>query len=214
MTMPADLFVNLGSKLSHRVRDDASHRIVAVALAEVALAAVHPARQLGIGRSGVAGGCWRIRSNARRKPRSPRWSTASKTSSSSFLAARSNSSRGSRSYWQQPAARGGWRTNQIVASGRGCRPAGACEEITPSWALPMVAENRWGPRRSAGSLHGACRPVLGIRDLVAHWLSGPWAARAGAPRKAYRAEFVLAILWPDHGGPPCVEEAHMWRTAR
>jgi hypothetical protein len=51
MTMPADPSVNLGSKLSHRVRDDASHRIVAVALAEVALAAVHPARQLGIGRS-------------------------------------------------------------------------------------------------------------------------------------------------------------------
>lgn len=51
MTMPADACAHLGRKVSHRIHDDESHRIVALALTEVALAAVHPARHLGVGRS-------------------------------------------------------------------------------------------------------------------------------------------------------------------
>ena len=53
--LAADPCVHLGNKVSHRVHDDESHRIVAVALAEVALAAMHPARHLGIGRSASQG---------------------------------------------------------------------------------------------------------------------------------------------------------------
>ena len=55
MTMPADPCVHLGSKVSHRVHNDESHRIVTLALTEVALAAMHPARHLGIGRSASQG---------------------------------------------------------------------------------------------------------------------------------------------------------------
>ena len=47
--------MQLGSKLSHRVHDEESHRIVSSALTEVALAAMHPARHLGIGRSASQG---------------------------------------------------------------------------------------------------------------------------------------------------------------
>jgi hypothetical protein len=38
-----------------RVRNDESHRLLAEALTEVALAAIHPARHLGIGRSASRG---------------------------------------------------------------------------------------------------------------------------------------------------------------
>lgn len=55
MTMPADPCVHLGRKVSHRVHNDESHRIVTLALTEVALAAMHPARHLGIGRSASRG---------------------------------------------------------------------------------------------------------------------------------------------------------------
>ena len=55
MTMPADPCVQLESKVSHRVHSEESHRIVASALTEVALAAMHPARHLGIGRSASQG---------------------------------------------------------------------------------------------------------------------------------------------------------------
>lgn len=55
MTILADPCVHLGSKVSHRVHNDESHRIVALALSEVALAAMHPARHLGIGRSASQG---------------------------------------------------------------------------------------------------------------------------------------------------------------
>ena len=55
MTMPADPRVHLGSKVSQRLHDDESHRIVAFALTEVALAAMHPARHLGVGRSASHG---------------------------------------------------------------------------------------------------------------------------------------------------------------
>jgi hypothetical protein len=55
MTIPADPCVLLGSKVGHRVRDDESHRIITLALTEVALAAMHPARHLGIGREASRG---------------------------------------------------------------------------------------------------------------------------------------------------------------
>jgi hypothetical protein len=51
----ADPCVHLGIKVSHRVHNDESHRIVSLALSEVALAAMHPARHLGIGRSASQG---------------------------------------------------------------------------------------------------------------------------------------------------------------
>src|ERR1700730_508762 len=53
--MVADPCVNLGRKVSHRVHDDESHRRVAEALTEVALAAMDPARHLGVGRSASRG---------------------------------------------------------------------------------------------------------------------------------------------------------------
>jgi hypothetical protein len=55
MTMPADPCVQLGHKVSHRLHNDESHRIVTQALTEVALAAIHPARHLGLGRSASRG---------------------------------------------------------------------------------------------------------------------------------------------------------------
>ena len=55
MTNQADQCVHLGRKVSHRVHNDESHRIVSLALTEVALAAMHPARHLGIGRSASQG---------------------------------------------------------------------------------------------------------------------------------------------------------------
>lgn len=55
MTMTADPCVQLGHKVSHRVHNDESHRIVTQALTEVALAAMHPARHLGLGRSASLG---------------------------------------------------------------------------------------------------------------------------------------------------------------
>lgn len=55
MTMSVDPCVNLGRKMSQRVHDDESHRLVAAVLTEVAVAAVHPARHLGVGRSASRG---------------------------------------------------------------------------------------------------------------------------------------------------------------
>ena len=54
-TIPADPCAYLEGKVSHRVHDAESHRIVAAAVSEVALAAMHPARHLGVGRSGSRG---------------------------------------------------------------------------------------------------------------------------------------------------------------
>ena len=67
MTMPADPCVHLGSKVSHRVHNDKSHRIVTLALTEVALAAMHPAqpRHRTIGVAGSAGGFDRARDAGR-----------------------------------------------------------------------------------------------------------------------------------------------------
>jgi hypothetical protein len=47
--------VALDRKVSRRVHDDESHWLVAAALTEVAVAAIHPARHLGIGRSATPG---------------------------------------------------------------------------------------------------------------------------------------------------------------
>jgi hypothetical protein len=47
----ADPCENLEHKVRLRVRDDESHRRLAEALSEVAVAAIHPARHLGLGRS-------------------------------------------------------------------------------------------------------------------------------------------------------------------
>lgn len=55
MTILADPCVHLESKVNERLHNDESHRIVASALTEVALAAMHPARHLGIGRSASLG---------------------------------------------------------------------------------------------------------------------------------------------------------------
>jgi hypothetical protein len=55
MTMAADPHVYLGRKVSDRVRDEESHRLVAEALTAVALAALHPARHLGVGRTEARG---------------------------------------------------------------------------------------------------------------------------------------------------------------
>jgi hypothetical protein len=55
MTMTAEPCVYLGRKVSHRVRDDESHRVVAEALTAVAVAAMHPARHLGLGRTEAHG---------------------------------------------------------------------------------------------------------------------------------------------------------------
>ena len=55
MTMPADPCEILEHKVGMRVRADESHRRVAEALTEVAVAAIHPARHLGLGRSECRG---------------------------------------------------------------------------------------------------------------------------------------------------------------
>jgi hypothetical protein len=51
MTTTADPCVVLERKVRVRVRDDESHRRLAEAVSEVAVAAIHPARHLGVGRS-------------------------------------------------------------------------------------------------------------------------------------------------------------------
>jgi hypothetical protein len=55
MAMVADSCVTLEHKVSTRVRDDESHRRLSEALTEVAVAAIHPARHLGLGRSASGG---------------------------------------------------------------------------------------------------------------------------------------------------------------
>ena len=55
MAMTADLCEALERKVGMRVRDDESHRRLAEALTEVAVAAIHPARHLGVGRSAFGG---------------------------------------------------------------------------------------------------------------------------------------------------------------
>lgn len=55
MTMVVDPCAILEHKVSQRVHDDRSHRLVAAALTEVAVAAMHPARHLGVGRSASRG---------------------------------------------------------------------------------------------------------------------------------------------------------------
>lgn len=55
MTMAADPCETLERKVGMRVRDDESHRRLAAVLTEVAVAAIHPARHLGVGRSPFGG---------------------------------------------------------------------------------------------------------------------------------------------------------------
>lgn len=55
MLTVADPLSTLESKVSRRVRDDESHRRVAEVLTEVAVAAIHPARHLGLGRTVTQG---------------------------------------------------------------------------------------------------------------------------------------------------------------
>ncbi len=55
MTMVGDPCATLERKVRGRVRDDESHRRVAAALTEVAVAAIHPARHVGLGRSASGG---------------------------------------------------------------------------------------------------------------------------------------------------------------
>jgi hypothetical protein len=51
MTTTADPCEFLERKVRVRVRDDDSHRRLAEALSDVAIAAIHPARHLGVGRA-------------------------------------------------------------------------------------------------------------------------------------------------------------------
>ncbi len=51
----ADPSTSLERKVRDRLRDDESHRRVAKVLTEVAVAAVHPARHLGLGRTASDG---------------------------------------------------------------------------------------------------------------------------------------------------------------
>ena len=53
--MTADPCVALERKVGMRLRDDESHSRLAEAMTEVAMAAVHPARHLGVGRAPSAG---------------------------------------------------------------------------------------------------------------------------------------------------------------
>jgi hypothetical protein len=53
--MTADPCEALEHKVALRVRDDESHRRLAEVLTEIALAAMHPARDLGVGRSSYGG---------------------------------------------------------------------------------------------------------------------------------------------------------------
>jgi hypothetical protein len=55
MATSADSCATLEHKVSSRLRDDESHRRLAEALTDVAVAAIHPARRFGLGRS-VSGG--------------------------------------------------------------------------------------------------------------------------------------------------------------
>jgi hypothetical protein len=53
--MTADPCGVLERKVRERVRDDDSHRRLSEAVSEVAIAAIHPARHLGVGRSASRG---------------------------------------------------------------------------------------------------------------------------------------------------------------
>ena len=53
--MTADPCMALERKVGMRLRDDESHRRLAEAMTEVAMAAMHPARHLGVGRAPSAG---------------------------------------------------------------------------------------------------------------------------------------------------------------
>jgi len=53
--MTADTCMALERKVGVRLRDDESHRRLAEAMTEVAMAAMHPARHLGVGRAPSAG---------------------------------------------------------------------------------------------------------------------------------------------------------------
>jgi hypothetical protein len=55
VVMAADPCMALEHKVGMRVRDDESHRRLAEALSEVAGAAMHPARHLGVGRAPSSG---------------------------------------------------------------------------------------------------------------------------------------------------------------
>jgi hypothetical protein len=55
MAMTVDTCETLERKVGMRVRDDESHRRLAEAVTEVAVAAIHPARDLGLGRSASPG---------------------------------------------------------------------------------------------------------------------------------------------------------------
>ena len=50
-----DPCVLLEHKVRMRLHDDESHRRIAEAMTEITLAAIHPARHLGVGRSGPEG---------------------------------------------------------------------------------------------------------------------------------------------------------------
>jgi hypothetical protein len=55
VTMTADPCETLERKVSMRVRDDESHRRLAEVLTEVAVAAIHPGRHLGVARWAFGG---------------------------------------------------------------------------------------------------------------------------------------------------------------
>jgi hypothetical protein len=55
MMTAGDPATTLEHKVSTRVRDDESHRRLSKVLTEVAVAAIHPARHLGLGRSASRG---------------------------------------------------------------------------------------------------------------------------------------------------------------
>jgi hypothetical protein len=55
MATTVDTYETLERKVSMRVRDDESHRRLAEAVCDVAIAAIHPARHLGLGRSASRG---------------------------------------------------------------------------------------------------------------------------------------------------------------
>jgi hypothetical protein len=55
MAMWADPCVILEHKVGMRVRDDDSHRRIAEALTDIAVAAIHPARHLGVGQGAPQG---------------------------------------------------------------------------------------------------------------------------------------------------------------
>jgi hypothetical protein len=55
MAIATDSYASLERKVGSHLRDDESHRRLTEALAEVAAAAIHPARHLGLGRSASRG---------------------------------------------------------------------------------------------------------------------------------------------------------------